>query len=179
MTEGKSYDFRSILEEMRQEYWQGLAEATEVQEDLVECLVFSLGGELYAFETSYATEVIRVPKLVKVPGAQELIEGIFNLRGEITAAMDIRPLLGLPRAGLTPLARIIVVKGGRFTTGILTEGVHGVTALPLGQFEPVARSVEAGTREYLRGQVKLDGQMVMLLDIARLLESPVVVVDQA
>ena len=101
MSENRGYDIRSILNEMQQEYWQGLSEKVEVQEELLECITFTLGEEEYAFETSFASEVIRVPKLVKLPGSNKLIVGIFNLRGEIIAAMDIRPLLGIPAPALT------------------------------------------------------------------------------
>jgi len=111
MSESRGYDIRSILNEMRQEYWQGLSEKIEVQEELLECVTFVLGGETYAFETGYASEVIRVPKLIRVPGIQGLITGIFNLRGQIIAAMDIRPFLGIPTMPLNATARIIVIKG--------------------------------------------------------------------
>src|SRR5512133_592728 len=96
-TSDDAYDIRTILGKMREEYWQGLADEDAAEEELLECLVFVLGGERYAFETQYACEVIRIPKLVRVPAVQSLISGIFNLRGEITAAMDIRPMLGLPQ----------------------------------------------------------------------------------
>jgi purine-binding chemotaxis protein CheW len=177
MSDTVTYDIRSILTEMRQEYWQGLSEKTEVQEELIECITFTLGGEEYAFETGFASEVIRVPKLVKLPGKSTLIIGVFNLRGEIIAAMDIRPLLGIPEPALTRAARIIVIKGKSFTTGIVTEAVLGVHALPLGQFEPVIKSVDSSAREFLRGQIHRGNEMSMLLDIAKLLESPLLVVN--
>lgn len=177
MAENKGYDIRSILDEMRQEYWQGLSEKTEIQEELIECITFTLGGEEYAFETIFASEVIRVPKLVKLPGNNKPIIGVFNLRGEIIAAMDIRPMLGIPEPALTASARIIVIKGKNFTTGILTEAVLGVHSLPLGMFEPVVRSVEASAREFLRGQINRGNEMSMLLDIARLLDSSALVVN--
>jgi len=179
MAEDRTYDIRSILDEMREEYWQGLAETVETQEELLECLTFTLGEETYAFETTYASEVIRVPKLVKVPGVQQLIVGIFNLRGEIIAAVDIRPLLGIPTPPLTNSARIIVIKTGSFTTGILTESVQGVVAFPRDLFEPVVKSVESGAKEFIRGQINRDGSMAMLLDIVRLLESPALTVNQS
>lgn len=179
MAEDRTYDIRSILDEMREEYWQGLAETVETQEELLECLTFSLGEETYAFETTYASEVIRVPKLVKVPGVQQLIVGIFNLRGEIIAAVDIRPLLGIPTPQLTTTARIIVIKTGSFTTGILTESVQGVAAFPNDLFEPVVKSVEAGAKEFIRGQINVNGSMAMLLDIVKLLESPALTVNQS
>ena len=177
MSDNVNYDIRSILTEMRQEYWQGLSEKTEIQEELIECITFTLGGEEYAFETGYASEVIRVPKLVKLPGNSKLIIGVFNLRGEIIAAMDIRPMLGIAEPALTASARIIVIKGKNFTTGILTEAVLGVHALPLGQFEPIVKSVDASAREFLRGQINRGTEMSMLLDIAKLLDSPALVVN--
>lgn len=177
MAEAKSYDIRSILEEMRQEYWQGLSAKTEVQEEFLECITFTLGGETYAFATGFAAEVIRLPKLVRVPGVQELIVGIFNLRGEIIAAMDIRPLLGISSPPLGAAARVIVIKGEGFTTGILTEAVLGVHPFPLGMFEPVVKSVAPAAREFLRGQLNRDGEMSMLLDIERLLAAPQLVVN--
>lgn len=177
MAEEKSYDIRSILEEMRQEYWLGLSEKSEVQEEVLECITFTLGGEIYAFATGYAAEVIRVPKLVRVPGVQELIVGIFNLRGEIIATIDIRRLLGISLPPLTATARVIVIKGEGFTTGILTEAVLGVHPFSLGLFEPVVKSVEPAAREFLRGQINRDGEISILLDIQRLLASPQLVVN--
>ncbi len=171
------YDIRSILEEMKDEYWQGLSEAEEAGEEQQEYITFVLGGETFAFETVYATEVIRVPKLVKIPRVQELIAGVFNLRGEITAAMDIRPLLGLPQPAISATGRIIVVKSERFATGILTEKVEGVTPLPVNGLEPVITSLGGAPREYIRGQLNLDGRLVMMLDIAKLMNAPEIVVE--
>lgn len=177
MSENRGYDIRSILNEMQQEYWQGLSEKIEVQEELLECVTFVLGGETYAFETGFASEVIRVPKLIRIPGVQGLITGIFNLRGEIIAAMDIRPFLGIPAVLLSAAARIIVIKGDNFTTGIIVESVRGVHPLPLDHFEAVVKSVDPTAREFLRGQINLDGEMMILLDIKRLLASPALIAD--
>ncbi len=179
MADNRSYDIRSILNEMRQEYWQGLAEVAQIQEEQLECLTFTLGGELYAFETSYAAEVIRVPKLVRVPGVQTIIIGIFNLRGEIIAAMDIRSMLAIQMPAITPDARLIVIRATNFTTAILADTVQGVVSFSLGMFEPVVKSVESSARELIRGQVNHDGKMAMLLDMAKLLESPALVVNHS
>ena len=52
-------------------------------------------------------------------------------------------------------------------------------ALPLEMFEPVVKSVEAGAKEFIRGQINRDEGMAMLLDITRLLESPALTVNHA
>jgi purine-binding chemotaxis protein CheW len=121
--------------------------------------------------------VLRVPKLVKVPGVPEFITGIFNLRGEIIAAMDIRPLIGISPTPLTPSARIIVIKSASYTTGIIVESVQGAHPLPLDMFEPVVKSVPAAAREFLRGQINREGEMTILLDINRLLAAPELTIE--
>ncbi|HEY6006858.1 MAG TPA: chemotaxis protein CheW [Geobacteraceae bacterium] len=173
-----TYDIHSILTEMREEYWQGLAETEEAEDESLECVTFALGGEIYAFESLYAAEIIRIPRLVKVPRVAEIIVGVFNLRGEITAAVDFRPFLGLSQVPLTAAGRIIVVKSEKFATGLLTETVFGVEALSLGTFEPVVKSLPGSQREYIRGQLYKDNRYIMLLDIAKLLAAPQMVIGQ-
>ena len=170
-----SYDFRTILSQMRQEYWQGLAEEQTEAKELLECLVFLMGNERYAFETRYACEVIRMPKLVKVPAVQSLIAGIFNLRGEITAAMDIRPMLGLPQPETGAAGRLVVVRSESFATGIITEATLGVQGLSFESFEPAA----AGRRQFVRGHFNDEQGAVILLDIEELLASPEIMVGEA
>jgi len=166
------YDIRTILDEMREEYWHGLAEEQGEEKELLECLIFSLGGERYAFETQHASEVIRLPKLVRVPAVQSLIVGIFNLRGEITAAMDIRPMLGLGQPELAAAARVLVVKSEQFATGIIAEGALGVQGLSFADFEPCSGS----ERRFVRGHFNDADGMINLLDLEALLASPEILV---
>ena len=172
------YDISAILHEMREEYWQGLAVAEETQQELLECVVFTLGGETYAFETIYAAEVLRIPRLVKVPQVQDLIVGIFNLRGVITAAMDIRPLLGLSSPPLTAQGRLLVVKSDKFITGILAESVQGVIGLSFETFEPGIKTLSPARQQLIRGQFNQDETLIILLDMTALLASPEIMVGQ-
>ena len=175
---GSGYDIKSILAEMRDEYWQGLEESEETPEERLECVTFHLGGEIYAFESVYAAEVIRIPKLVRLPKVQEIIVGVFNLRGGIMAAIDIRPLLGVSSAPLGAAGRIIVLKSDKFSTGLLTEGVRGVESLSVDSFEPAVKSLAGAQREFIRGQISSEGRLIMLLDIPKLMVSPEIIVNQ-
>lgn len=173
------YDIRTILSQMREEYWQALAEEESEAKEMLECLVFTLGGERYACETRYACEVIRVPKLVRVPAVQSLIAGIFNLRGEITAAIDIRPMLGLPQPEIGATGRILVVRADNFATGILAEAAHGVQGLSLECFEPAQAGLSGSKAHYLRGHFNLEEGAVILLDMEALLAAPELLVGEA
>jgi purine-binding chemotaxis protein CheW len=172
----EAYDIRAILSQMREEYWQGLADEESAAKELLECLVFTLAGERYAFETQYACEVIRIPKLVRVPAVQSLIAGIFNLRGEITAAMDIRPMLGLAQPEIGAAGRILVVRSESFATGILAEAALGVQGLCFESFEPAGLS--GGRQQFARGHFNHEDGAIILLDLEALLASPEIIVGE-
>jgi purine-binding chemotaxis protein CheW len=180
MTQAKDngYDIRTILSQMREDYWQALSEEETQSQEVLECLVFTLGGERYAFETQYACEVIRIPKLVRVPTAQSLISGIFNLRGEITAAMDIRPMLGLAQPEIGAAARILVVRSEHFATGIIVEAALGVQALVFDVFEPALSGATGRCHELVRGHFNKEDGSIILLDIEALLASPEIMVGE-
>ena len=78
------YDTRRILEQMKEDYWRSIseAEAEEVGERL-QIITFVLGGELYAVETAFAKEIIKIPPMIKVPRTPPFLLGIMNLRGTI------------------------------------------------------------------------------------------------
>lgn len=171
------YDIRTILGQMREEYWQALSEEEAQAKEVLECLVFTLGGERFCFETHFASEVIRVPKLVRVPAVQSLITGIFNLRGEITAAMDIRPMLGLPQPEIAGAGRILVVKSSRFASGIMVEAALGVQGLCCDDFEP-ATAAAARRQPFVRGHFNREGMSITLLDMDALLASPEIMVGE-
>ena len=137
--------------------------------------MFTLGGERFCFETQYASEVIRIPKLVRVPAVQSLITGIFNLRGEITAAMDIRPMLGLPQPEIGGAGRILVVKSDQFASGILVEAALGVQGLCFDSFEPATGGVR---QQFNRGHFNTENGTIMLLDMEALLASPQIMVGE-
>jgi purine-binding chemotaxis protein CheW len=171
----QDYDIGGILAQMRDEYWHALAQEEPEVQHTVDCLVCRLGGEEHAFETRFAAEVIRVPRLVKVPEVPEIIAGIFNLRGAITAATDIRPLLGLPSPPLGPSGRLLVVKGEGFQTGILAEAALGVQGLLLEEFHPC----EGESRPFLKGEFRpADAPPVRWLDLEALLASPLIIAGE-
>lgn len=172
------YNITAILEGMREEYWQALREAEEPPQEMLECIVFNLGGELFACEMAYASEVIKVPKLVKVPRTEGIFAGAFNLRGEILLAVDIRPLLALPSPPLTKSARILVVKSQKFKTGLITDMVYEVTELSYNSFTPLPEETNASRAAFVRGQLCANSNYLNLLDIQQLLNSPEIVINQ-
>jgi purine-binding chemotaxis protein CheW len=68
-----------------------------------------LGGELYGIDIARVEEIIRLPKITRVPRAPHSIEGVINLRGTVIPVVDLRQVLGLRLTEATKSSRVVVV----------------------------------------------------------------------
>lgn len=174
----EQYDIRGILEEMRDDYRR----AVEVGEEEVvtatrDYVIFALGSELFGIESRFSREVLRLPRFVTVPRLPEHFVGLFNLRGQIHAITDLRPLLGLPRQTVAPRTQVIVVEAVGLSTALCTDGVKGIVAIPLETIEPVQGDLPGLGREVLSGRVPYGVGTMLLLDLERLFDRPELVVE--
>jgi len=180
MKEQQSYEIERVLQEMRDEYWRGIEEGGETAAvEARDYVVFHLAGERFAVASSVAREVLRLPRLVRVPRVAGHIRGVINLRGQIVAVTDLRPLLGLAGEAIPEKGgQLIVVESAGLTTALLTEGVEGIRSVPLAAIEPVTEGLSGFPREAAEGQVVGEEGMLVLLDLAHILSRPEFIVDQ-
>lgn len=177
MSSRHAYDIQNVLQEMREDYWRGIEEAGETAAETREYLVFQLSGERFGMPTAVAKEVLRVPKLVRVPKISEFIRGIINLRGEIVAVTDLRPILRLTGRDIPAGARLIVTQTQGMTTALLAETVEGIRAISVGAVEPLTTGLEGFPRDVAAGQVAIEGGYLILLDMAALLSRPELTIE--
>jgi purine-binding chemotaxis protein CheW len=179
MKQGEGYEIARILQEMRDEYWRGIEEGGEAEvAETRDYVLFRLGGERFGVPSAAAREVLRVPRLVRVPRVPPQIRGVINLRGEIVAVTDLRPLLGLPGEEVPAGGQLVVVQAAGLTTALLTEGVEGLRSLPLAAIEPLTEGLAGFPREVAVGQVVDDGGLLLLLDLEQILARAEFVIDQ-
>jgi purine-binding chemotaxis protein CheW len=146
------------------------AEALEVREEPgIHLLLFTLGGESYAFPLERVREVVKLGPITSVPSIPEHILGVMNLRGEILPILDPKRLLGGAGGTPTPQGRIIVVKAPGMTVGILADGVEDAIEVRESMEPPLAILPELQAR-YLQGQVTHEGLLLGVLDVETLLE---------
>lgn len=177
-TTAEQYDIRGILEEMRDDYRR----AVEVDEDAVvtstcDYVVFALGSEIYGIESRFTKEVLRLPRFIPVPRLPEHFVGLFNLRGQIYAITDLRPLLGLSRQEIAPRTQVIVVEAAGISTALCTDGVKGIAAIPLESIEPLQTELPGLGSDVLNGRAPYGDRTILLLNLERLLDRPELVVD--
>jgi purine-binding chemotaxis protein CheW len=143
------------------------AAATAGEQQVVLC---ELAGELYGVDIARVEEIIRLPEITRVPRAPHAVEGVINLRGTVIPVVDLRQVLGLRLTEATKSSRVVVVEVGAHTIGMIVDAVTEVLRVPASAVEPPSAVVTDLDTTYLRGIAKLDGRLVMLLDLERALD---------
>lgn len=147
-------------------------ERIPVPEALETWVTFGLAGESFAIPAGAVLEVLRVTTITRVPHAPYTVRGIVNMRGRVLPVVDLRLRLGLPRAEPGPKSRIMVMPSRGRLIGLLVDSVHEVTRLRKRAIEAPPPDVMTEQSEYIVGVYHLGADLVILLDVERILQIP-------
>jgi purine-binding chemotaxis protein CheW len=141
--------------------------ASSVQEQ--QLVVFRLGNEKYGIDIERVQGIERMQKVTVVPHAPHFVEGVINLRGQITPVMNLRTRFGFDKVEATKETRIVVVRMVEQWVGLVVDGVAGVQRLTSDLVEPPSEFVRSAESEYLRGIAKVEDGLLILLDLDKVL----------
>ncbi len=139
------------------------------KKEVLQLVTFRLGNEEFSLDILRVQEIIRHMDLTRVPRTPEFVEGVINLRGRVIPVLDLRKRFGLPADERTNDTRIIVVDVDDRTVGLKVDAVSEVLRLPSDTVEPPPAIVTGTESEYIKGVGKLDGRLLILLDVAKIL----------
>jgi len=139
-------------------------------------LTFFIRDEEYAVEILRVKEIIEYEHVTRVPATPAHVRGVINLRGAVLPLVDLSAKFGNEETAATRTTCIVVVEtkpqDELLTLGIVASAVSEVVDIADSAIEPPP-SFGTGVRvDYLTGMGKLDGRLVLILDIDRVL-SPV------
>lgn len=137
--------------------------------ELLQLVTFRLGNEEFSLDILRVQEIIRHMELTRVPRTPDFVEGVINLRGRVIPVLDLRKRFGLPSDEKTNETRIIVVDVDNKTVGLKVDAVSEVLRLPADTVEPAPAIVTGAESDYIKGVGKLDGRLLILLDVERIL----------
>jgi len=138
--------------------------------DSTEFVTFSIAGQTFGLPIERVQDVFKPARITKVPLAGAEIAGVLNLRGRIVTAIDMRQRLEAKRreGGEAPMAIGIEVQGESF--GLLVDLVGEVLKLPVEQREPNPVNLDRKLAALAAGVYRLEGQLLVVLDIDRVLD---------
>src|SRR5208283_3898538 len=138
-------------------------EASSGLKDESQLVTFLLKDEEFGFDIMTVQEIIRLPKMAKVPRMPAYVDGIANLRGVVLPVIDMRTRFGVERAEETDRTRVLVVDIDGVKTGLRVDRVKQVSRVMRSEIEPPPDAIRGTTSDYLEGVVKLDnGQRIVM-----------------
>jgi purine-binding chemotaxis protein CheW len=138
---------------------------------LLHLIAFQLDREEYGVPVASVREVSRVGGITRVPQAPEHIRGVMNLRGRILPVLELRTRLGHPPlVAPGPKARVVVAEVHGRVLGLLVDAVAQVLKVPSDRVVPPPDDARSAEADYLTGVAQLDGRLIILLDLERMLQ---------
>ncbi|SFD72528.1 chemotaxis protein CheW [Roseivivax sediminis] len=104
-------------------------------------VTFRLGDEVLAVPAAELREVLEPVAITRVPGADDFVSGLLNVRGAVVPLADLRVPLRMPRPAHRADPRILVLElplaGQVAVVGIVADSVHEVTRLDRGSLQAI------------------------------------------
>jgi purine-binding chemotaxis protein CheW len=131
---------------------------------------FQVGRETYGVAITSLHEIVRVPEITAVPDAPDYMEGVINLRGKIVSVIDLRKRLGELQVAPNRRNRILVVEHNARLSGLIVDSASEVLKIPSEDVEPAPHEFQEGGLNCVTGLAKYKGRLIVLLDMAKLLD---------
>ncbi len=132
-------------------------------------LTFMLRGKPYATSIAHIKEIIQYGELTEVPRMPDFIRGVINLRGTVVPVIDLSSRFGeAPTViGRRNCIIIIEIAVGSETqcVGMMVDAVNAVLEIPADEIEPAPRFGENIHTEFIAGMGKIDGKLVIILNV--------------
>ena len=138
--------------------------------DEMQLVTFKLDKEMFAVDVTQVREIGKVEKITHVPRMPMFIDGVMNLRGQITMIIDLRARFSIPPQDRTEQSRILVTEVGDSQLGIIVDSVEDVITVPTNTVSPPPKMISSNVdTSFLTRICKLPKTLVMLLDLENLL----------
>ena len=132
---------------------------------------FYLGPLFLGLEVERVQEVIRYQQMTRVPLAPRVISGLINLRGQIVTAMDLRRRLQMPDREEGKLPMNVVIRTADGAISLLVDEIGDVLEVTEETFENPPDTLDAESRQLIRGVHKLKDRLLMILDTEQAIRS--------
>jgi len=136
-----------------------------------EYLTFTLGNEEYGIDILKVQEIRGYDTVTHIANAPEFIKGVINLRGVIVPIVDMRIKFKVGEPTYNEFTVVIIMNVLGRVIGMVVDGVSDVVALSPEQIKPAPEMGAAMDTGYITGLGTLNDQMLILVDIEKLMSS--------
>ena len=134
-------------------------------------VTFRVGDQLYAADVFSVERVLRWTAPRAIPNVPAWLDGVIEYGGRAVPVIDLRTRFDLPLATTREQARILVFNTGEEWIAAAVDAVDEVATVDARDLEEPPTLFRGLARQYLRALVWRGDQVIVVLDVAQLLNS--------
>ncbi|WP_105166890.1 chemotaxis protein CheW [Pseudoalteromonas sp. T1lg23B] len=144
------------------------------QQDENQYLTFMMAGEEYGLDILAVQEIRGWEDVTAIPNSPSFVKGAINLRGTIVPIIDLRLRFGIQSISYGPLTVVIVVsvqiREQQKVMGLVVDAVSDVYSISQEKAKDVPDFQDSDNGQYVHGLVNVGEKMVVLLNLAKVLD---------
>jgi len=139
-----------------------------------------LNGEIYegiyGINVAKVREIIKMPELTELPGSEDYIEGIFDLRGVVVPVVDLAEWMGInvPSEEEAPIKkRVIITEFNNILIGFIVHDAKRIRRISWADIEPASFTSGHGKldKSKITGITRIEnGEILLILDLESIVE---------
>lgn len=142
--------------------------AAVTSHDTAMLVTMRIDEQLFGIPVEYVRDVLKDQKVARIPKARAEVAGSINLRGRIVTVLNMRQRLGLhTEYSSRPMFVVVEHKGEPF--GLMVDAVSEVLKFPSDEIEKAPPNLAQSWREVSSGVCRLQGSLLVVMDIRALL----------
>ena len=134
-----------------------------------ELITFGIEGQLFGIDIMTIREIRAWSPVTRLPSVPDYVAGVVNLRGTVLPVIDLSVRLGWPVTETTPRNPIVVTEFQGQSRGLIVHDVNDIVSIDSDTMQQPETGAQDSVSHFLEGIAPLDNEMVMVLDLAKLM----------
>ncbi|MDD2573180.1 MAG: chemotaxis protein CheW [Bacillota bacterium] len=132
-------------------------------------VVFEIEDREFAVDIERVKTIEKVTEITRVPGTQDFVMGVINLRGDVIPVIDTRKRMDLGDRDFDSESRIIIMNVDDMEAGITADSATEVIGI---ERDLIDSNLDfSGDRDdgFIKGVARLQERIIVILDLEKLL----------
>lgn len=143
--------------------------APETAGKIIQLIVFNLGGEEFGVSIAQIREIIKTGPITPIPDSPDFIDGLTNVRGEISVVIDLKKRFFLRTKKEIEEKHIIMTEQDKNLFGLKVDEVTEVLRIHEEEIKTAPELVSRLDTIYIRGVLTLENRLIIILDLEKVL----------
>ena len=136
-----------------------------------ELITFGLADQLFGIDIMAIREIRAWSPVTRLPNVPDYVAGVVNLRGAVLPVIDLSIRLGWEATETTTRNPIIVTEHQGQSRGLIVHNVSDIVSIEEDSLQQPDAVANDTITSFLHGVAPIEDEMVMVLDLARLMNA--------